>query len=240
MNTISDKYLVGEGAVCAIIPDKSYFVADVYDEAYDHETIVSAVENGLDGWSVIDLADYLSLECYFRTDRHFEQIAIYPVVNAIGEHMDFYVEEWNFMPESMGEYVGCYGNEDTEGEEFFVAKSEFTDAAVVTRYGEEPFTGTYCADKFNNKEQLDVILGGASPIVTIEVPNAKRDKELILFCDSFGPIVAPLLLEQYSKVTLVDLRFVNSMMLGSFVDFEGADVLFMYYDQIINNSFLLK
>lgn len=239
MNTISDKYLGGEGAVCAIIPDKSYFVADVYDEAYDHEAIVSAVESGLDGWDVIDLAAYLSLECYFRTDRHFEQTAIYPMVNAIGEHMDFYVEEWSFMPESIGQYVGCYGGEDIQSEEFFVATSEYTAEAVVTKYGEES-TGVYIPEKFSNTEQLDVILGGASPIVTIEVPNAKRDKELVLFCDSFGAIVAPLLLEQYSKVTLVDLRFVNSMMLGSLVDFESVDVLFMYYDQIINNSFLLK
>ena len=237
MNSISEKYLGGESAVCAIIPDKSYFVSDIYADAYDHDAVVSAVESGLAGWTVIDLAETLSLESYYRTDRHFEQPAIFNMVNAIGEQMDFFVEEWNFMPEVIGQYIGCY--KGSESEEFTVMVSEYTDAAVVTAYGKES-TGVYIPECFNNAEQLDVILGGASPIVTIEVPNAQREKELVLFCDSFGAIVAPLLLEEYSKVTLVDLRFIGVQMLGNFVEFEGADVLFMYYDQIINNSFLLK
>ena len=51
---------------------------------------------------------------------------------------------------------------------------------------------------------------------------------------------APLLLEGYSSVTLVDIRYLASARLGDFIDFTGSDVLFLYSIPVLNNSETLK
>ena len=38
-------------------------------------------------------------------------------------------------------------------------------------------------------------------LLTVDNPNARTDRELVIFRDSFGSSLAPLLLEGYSRVT---------------------------------------
>ena len=62
-----------------------------------------------------------------------------------------------------------------------------------------------------------------------------------MFRDSFGSSLAPLLIEKYSKITMVDLRYIGSKHLESVLNLSGnEDVLFIYSNVIINNSFTLK
>jgi len=77
-------------------------------------------------------------------------------------------------------------------------------------------------------------------LLRIENPNAKTDRELILFRDSFGSALAPLLLQDYKTVTLVDIRYISSQLLGNFLTFQKQDVLFAYSTLILNNSTTLK
>ena len=62
----------------------------------------------------------------------------------------------------------------------------------------------------------------------------------MIFRDSFTSSLAPLLLETYSKITLVDTRYVQTAMLGYFLDFTNQDVLFIYSTGLLNNSLALK
>ena len=74
----------------------------------------------------------------------------------------------------------------------------------------------------------------------MENKNAKNDKELVLFRDSFGSSLAPLLTEEYAKITLVDLRYIDSNYLGKVVEFTNKDILIMLNTQTINNSYMLR
>jgi len=49
-----------------------------------------------------------------------------------------------------------------------------------------------------------------------------------------------LLLSSYSKITLVDTRYISPTILGNYIDFSNKDVLFIYSISIINNSYSLK
>ena len=62
----------------------------------------------------------------------------------------------------------------------------------------------------------------------------------MIFRDSFGSSLAPLLIEDYAKITLVDIRYIQSGFLGQFIEFDGQDVLFIYGTTILNDSSLLK
>ena len=88
---------------------------------------------------------------------------------------------------------------------------------------------------------LGIYIVSAGPLVTIESENAKTDKELIIFRDSFSSSIAPLFTGAYKKVTLIDLRYMPSMLLNEFVEFKaGQDVLFLYSASLYNSSMLLK
>jgi hypothetical protein len=102
------------------------------------------------------------------------------------------------------------------------------------------YGSVYDIDKVNGKDPYDVFLSGAQSLLRIENPNAKTDKELIIFRDSFGSSVTPLLAQDYKTVTLVDIRYMDSRMLGNFLEFNGQDVLFLYSTLVLNSGTTLK
>ena len=83
-------------------------------------------------------------------------------------------------------------------------------------------------------------LSGPQSLLRIENPNAATDRELILFRDSFGSSLAPLLVSDYKTVTLVDIRYLSSQMLSRYLEFKGQDVLFLYSTSVLNSGTTLK
>ena len=95
--------------------------------------------------------------------------------------------------------------------------------------------------KVDTPDLYEVFLSGTVAVSVIENTRAQEKRELILFRDSFGSSIAPLLLAGYSKVTVVDIRYIASSALRGVVDFENADdVLFLYSTVLLNNSVAMK
>jgi len=95
-------------------------------------------------------------------------------------------------------------------------------------------------EKLSSRDLYDVFLSGPVSVLTVENPAANTDKELIVFRDSFGSSMVPLLIPGYAKVTLVDIRYLPADKLGEFVEFENQDVLFLYSTLVLNQSSMLK
>ena len=102
------------------------------------------------------------------------------------------------------------------------------------------YAPVYDMEKVSGKDLYDVYLSGAQSLLRIENPNAASEKELIVFRDSFGSSLVPLLVQDYKTVTLVDIRYLDSRMLGRFLDFNGQDVLFLYSTLVLNSGTTLK
>ena len=98
----------------------------------------------------------------------------------------------------------------------------------------------YDFSKLESKDLYDVYLSGARALLTVGNPQGQPGKELIVFRDSFGSSMVPLLVSDYEKVTLVDLRYIRADMLGQFLEFSGQDVLFLYSTLVLNNSASIK
>ena len=69
---------------------------------------------------------------------------------------------------------------------------------------------------------------------------ASSDDELIVFRDSYGSSLVPLLISSYKKIIVIDTRYISSNILDNYVEFKGQDVLFLYSVNTINNSFTVK
>ena len=101
-------------------------------------------------------------------------------------------------------------------------------------------TSVYDMTKLSSRDLYDVFLSGAVSVLEVENPAAKTDRELIVFRDSFGSSLVPLLVPGYKRVTLLDIRYVPTEYLGDYVQFGGQDVLFLYSPLVLNNSAMLK
>ena len=98
----------------------------------------------------------------------------------------------------------------------------------------------YDKSKINSWDLYDIYLGGAKGLLIIYNNLASSDDELIVFRDSFASSISPLLLDGYSKITLIDTRYISPNLINNYIEFDNQDVLFLYSTLIINNSFSLK
>ena len=103
--------------------------------------------------------------------------------------------------------------------------------------GEKP---VYDENDFEEIDGYNIYLGGPLGLVTVENPKGTTGKELIIFRDSFASALAPLLMEGYDKITLIDLRYLASINVGRFVEFTDQDVLFLYSTNLVNNGKQVK
>ena len=94
--------------------------------------------------------------------------------------------------------------------------------------------------ELDGKDPYEMFLAGSDALLVIDNPNATTDKELIVFRDSFGSSLLPLMMESYAKVTVVDIRYISSSLLGNFIEFKDQDVLFLYSTLVLNSSTAFK
>ena len=98
----------------------------------------------------------------------------------------------------------------------------------------------YDRTKLDSWDLYDVFLSGPVAVLTVENPGAQTHRELIVFRDSFGSSLVPLLLPGYSRVTLLDIRYVPTAYLEEYVEFGDQDVLFLYSPLVLNQSAMLR
>ena len=98
----------------------------------------------------------------------------------------------------------------------------------------------YDKEKLYGVDSYDVFLSGPSSFIEIINDKSDNSRELIVFRDSFGSSLVPLLIPFYNKITVVDLRYISLEIVKDYIDFDGNDVLFLYSTLIVNNSSTLK
>lgn len=243
---IYEAYLRGncENIVFAVVPDKGYYLAQPNGYlSMDYETLFSMMQ-GLEWAEYVDLTGLLRPEDYYRTDTHWRQEKIQPVAQALLAALGREPGQGDYTPVNLERpFYGVYYGQAAlpmEPETMTILTSEALENCIVTNLETGKTTGIYDMEKLTSPDLYDVFLSGAVSLMTIDNPNAPDQKELIVFRDSFGSSLAPLLAQSYSRITLVDIRYVSSQMLDAFLTFDGQDVLFLYSTLILNNSATLK
>ena len=264
LDFIYETYLKEQGSNCymAIVPDKNMFLAR--ENGYlsmDYKDLFSYMEENVSYAEFIDLVPYLDISDYYRTDTHWKQECILDVAEALklamdnGKEMSATKEEiedratvaYNTykLEQLEAPFRGVYYGQAAlplKPDTLYYLDSEILRQCKVTSYdtGKPVETVIYNMKKAEGKDPYEMFLSGTSALQVIENPMAKTEKELIVFRDSFGSSLIPLLVEEYSKITIIDIRYVQSNILGQFVDFHGQDTLFLYSTVVLNNSMSLR
>lgn len=245
-NSLYEKYFEGMNVWYSIIPDKNYYVAEKYGYPHiDYDKMIKIMKSNVSNMKYIDITNSLSIGDYYKTDLHWKQENLGKVIETLSKEMNFQskikLEEYkrNIKEPFYGVYYGQSALNIKPDRMIYLTNNTMKDITVyyfdTKEYGE-----IYQEEKFSGIDPYNLYLSGPAAVIVMENKNAKSNKELVLFRDSFGSSLAPLLAEEYSKITLVDLRYIDSNYLGKVVEFTNQDILIMLNTQILNNSYMLR
>ncbi len=247
-NAIYETHLKDSGSkvYLSVVPDKNHFLAKKNGYlSLDYTAFARKFAAKVPEMQYLDVMPLLSLEDYYKTDSHWKQENIQDVAEFLAEKMgadakaDY--ETVTVDTAFQGVYAGQLARPFASDSLSYLTNDELRNC-VVSYFdtGKAKAGAMYNMEKAEGKDPYEMFLSGTMPLLTIENPAAETDRELILFRDSFGSSLAPLLSPGYRKITVVDIRYLQSKFLGNFVDFSGQDVLFLYSTSLLNNSTALQ
>lgn len=245
--TLYENLMAGTNAkvYLSVIPDKNYFLADANGyPALDYSALTDALRAQTEFAAYIDLFGTLTIDNYYRTDSHWQQETLLPAAETLAAAMGVALPETAYRERTLdrpyyGVYYG-YAALPMEPDRLTYLTNEILDGCTVYNYETGRTGSVYDLTKGAGKDPYELFLSGSVSLLTIENPQAETDRELVIFRDSFGSSLAPLLVPGYAKVTLADIRYLPSSQIGKYLTFTDQDVLFLYSAPVLNNSDTLK
>lgn len=252
----------------SIVPDKNYFYGT--ENGYlsmDYGNAVDIMLEGNSNMTYIDIFPYLSAEDYYRTDIHWRQEKLADVADALlggmgqefdnletevqgTEEVEQVTSEENatIQPQYRtmtveGDFYGVYYGQAAlpiAPDSLQYLTNDTIEQMKVFDYQNNKEIPVYDKGKIEGDDPYELYVGGPISLATIENPMCHNGKHLIIFRDSFGSSIAPLLAQGYEKTTLIDIRYILPSVLGQYVDFQDADALFLYSTPVLNHSDVLK
>ncbi len=243
---VYEKYLTDSDVYFAVVPDKGQYLAEESGHlTLNMEDMTEILREEIPWATHIDLQDSLEYTDFYRTDTHWRQENLLDAAETICNAMGVAApnrEDYTLQTVERPFYGVYYGQAalPMEPDVLSYLDSPMLQNCRVYDHESGKTGGVYDQAMLESKDLYDIFLSGARSLLTITNPDASSDRELIVFRDSFGSSMIPLLLTEYAKVTAVDIRYMHPDMLSRFVDFSGQDVLFLYSTLVLNNSETIK
>ena len=240
---VYDKYLQGSRCFFAIVPDKGYYLAEEAKQLkLDYDGLFRTFRQGIPWAEHIDLTDVLSAEDYYRTDTHWRQERLLPAAQKLCKAMGISLGEFFPAEQDMPFYGVYYGQSalSMAPDSITLMENEMLNNCTVYDYESGKTLPVYDLERLTLKDPYEVYLSGPRSLLEITNPNGDGQKHLVVFRDSFGSAMVPLLAADYGRITLIDIRYIQADLLEKYVDFTDADVLFLYSTLVLNNSETIK
>ena len=242
---IYDTYLkeTNTKSYLCVIPDKNYVLAGNSHLAMDYDAFIHNVEMHTPFLEPISIKEWIQLSDFYQTDTHWKQEEITDIASYLSKKMNTPFEG-NFEQKKVeAPFYGVYYGQaalPVKPDEITYCVSSYLENCKVYDYENQKEIPLYDLTKTEGRDPYEMFLGGNISLVTIENQEALSSKELVVFGDSFSRSLLPLLAEGYAKITLIDIRYLPSALVGNYVTFSNQDVLFLYSTSVLNNSITLK
>ena len=231
----------------AFVPDKSVYVGSRRFPGFDPQEAESLLTGrpGMEELTFISLTDALCVDDFYKTDLHWDQTKISGVTDALGAVMGFEIDLSGYTKEYAGKFFGVYAGQVAmpmaADDLYYLSLPDLTALYLNENTLTPEYGPVYDIRGFEGNDPYDIFLRGVQPLVILENSAAAAERELYIFRDSFSSSLAPVLACAYSKIILIDLRYLDFRMTDQFFEFKpGSDALFLYGSQILNNSAVLR
>ena len=238
INALADTYFSdgGYNLYSTVIPDKSMYLSEGAGiPCVDYGPIAERIKTETSA-KFIDIYDLLDGNSYYATDSHWKQTEIVDVADRILTEMGANKIDGIRKNDALAPFYGVYYGHSAlplPSDEIVTLTYDTLDAVKVLRANKK--TGVledarlYYDEYITADDAYDVFLGGACTVIVIENTCNPDGKTLYLFSDSFGRSLAPLLVSDYGRVVVFDIRYIKtSRALETVPPEQGSDILFAY------------
>ena len=180
---------------------------------------------------------------YYRTDHHWTSYGAYIGYKSAASAMKFtaYSEDKFSIEHASNEFRGTLYSKTLDNsitpdtiDIYTLANNEPQVKVSVYKSGAEPdstYSSLYFREFLDVKDKYSTFLGQNVPRIDIdsEIPQENDKGSLLIIKDSYAHSLIPFLTKNYSHITVLDLRYINSDLSNigvSLKDYEN--VLFMY------------
>lgn len=227
----------------ALIPDKGQYMTShsVYPKV-DTEIFMNALRDMTNQEiKKLSLKNEMTIDTYYRTDPHWNQLQLRPLADTLLSELNspIRISGLSFDVRSLGPFSGTYAGQAAlpvkEDELVYLDHPSIRRARVYDPLAKEE-KSVYRLDLLHKSmDPYDVFLGGARPVLFVRNDEAEGNRRLVVFRDSFGSSMVPLLVPAYREILVVDLRYVRAEVIKNELDaFRDADVLFLYSTTVLN------
>ena len=241
INYVISNYLKNNNVYYSIIPDKNYYNNSNKYLKLDYEEMFQEINNNLNNCQYINLTPLLTLDDYYLTDPHWKQENLDKIVQTLITKIGLSYKNIDYKKNIYNNFYGSYYNQSAlklQPENLIYLENSYTKNAMVYDLESNKNISVYNQTKLDAIDPYDVFLDGAKAYIEITNTNSLSSKELIIFRDSFGSSITPLLIPYYQKITLIDLRYMDKSLLANYISFNKQDVLFLYSTLIYNSNSL--
>ena len=180
--------------------------------------------------------DHRNEYIYYKTDHHWTSLGAFYSYKELAKYMgleetpDNYYKQQLVSNDFFGALSSKSGYDVKEGDKVnvYLPVNEDSQNVVVNYVEEQEKTATlYSSKALEQKDNYEVFLKGNHPLVKIQT-DAKNDKTLLIFKDSYANSFIPFLVKDFSKIIVVDPRYyyedIDQLMQQESVD----EVLYLY------------
>lgn len=211
-----------------------------YAPSLDQTNFIKEVSNKLDGAKLIDVSSALSEHkdeyIYYRTDHHYTTLgAFYCYTSAASQlgfsplaKTDFNITQ---MTDSFnGTLYSKSGSRDVKADtiELFEPKNGFNLKNLTIGLGDsaKTYNSILFNDKLEGKNKYEVFFDGNQNVEKIETGN--NGKKLLVIKDSYAHAFVPFLMNHYSEITMLDMRYLNCDVDEAVKTSDYDQILFLY------------
>lgn len=212
-----------------------------YAGLLSEKSFIDEVYKGLEGVSTVDclstLAGHSDEYIFYRTDHHWTSLGAYYAYTAAAKALGYTAMSYNsFNVETVStEFRGTLfsrtlddGVTPDEMTYFHPAGGE-QKVKMISNSGTEinEYDSLYVREFLDTKDKYSSFTGSNVPLVDITT-GVENGKSLLIIKDSYAHSLVPFLANHYSRITMVDMRYINGG-LNMLVNLDDYDqTLFMY------------
>lgn len=212
-----------------------------YAGLLSQKAFIDDVYKSVEGVGTIDclsmLAGHSDEYIYYRTDHHWTSLGAFYAYSAAAKALGYSALGYGSfnIETASSEFRGTLFSKTLDDSitpdemTYFHPSSGEQKITMTCNSGSEisRYDSLYVREFLDQKDKYSSFTGSNVPIVDIKT-GVENGKSLLVIKDSYAHSLVPFLANHYSRITMVDMRYINSD-LNMFVDLDSYDqALFMY------------
>lgn len=155
---------------------------------------------------------------YYRTDHHWTSYGAFLAYSQLAKKLGYTAYDYGSfeIEHASNNFRGTLYSKTLDEsitpdiiDYYYLTNGEPKVRVTVTGESIDEYDSMYFRDFLEKKDKYSSYLGSNAPIVTIET-DVHNSKSLLVIKDSYAHCLVPFLSKHYSKITMIDMRYINT------------------------------